>query len=183
MEEIHEQPCAGIGMKISLLCATLGAMAPAGIMLHEFFQSLPGGDNARLNPAHTQVKWSILPGVIVTLSALYLAAAFLGRAAGKNICRRRRALGGAIFVGTCLALCCLLIGLIVMTLFVVAISTGKDDVEFIEVVLRVYAVVGVSFMVGAVPAILLGVLYGVLARWRLTKAGCLKASPIPASGA
>lgn len=183
MEEIQEQRCASIGMKISLLCATLGAIAPAGIMLHEFFQYLPGGHNARLNPAHTQVKWSILIGVIVTLSALYLAAAFLGRAAGKNICRRRRSLGGAILIGIGLALLCLLVGLIVMALFMIATSPGKDDVEFIEGVVSVFVFGGVSFMVGAVPAILLGILYGVLVRWRLTKAGCLKATPIPASSA
>jgi uncharacterized protein YuzE len=183
MEERQEQQCASIGMKISLLCATLGAIAPVGIMLHEFFQYLPGGVSARMNPGLTQVKWSILLGVIVTLSALYLAAAFLGRAAGKNICRRRRSLGGAIFVGTGLALFCLLVGLIVMALFMAATSPGKDDVEFIEGVVGVFVFVSISLMVGAVPAILLGILYGVLMRWRLTKAGCWKANPIPASGA
>ena len=183
MEERQEQQCASIGMKMSLLCATLGAIAPAVIMLHEFFESLPGGYNARLNPAYTQVKWTILIGVIVTLIGLYLAAAFLGRAAGKHICRRRRSLGGAILVGIGLALGCLLIGLIAMSLFLLVAAPGKDNVGFIEGLVSVYAFVGVSFMIGAVPATLLGVLYGVLARWRLTKAGCLKADTIPAADA
>ncbi len=183
MEETQEQQCASIGMKMSLLCATLGAIAPAVIMLHEFFEYLPGGVSARMNPAYTQVKWSILLGVIVTLCGLYLAAAFLGRAAGKNICRRRRGLGGAILVGIGLALSCLLVGLIVMSLFLLVAAPGKDNVGFIEGLVSVYAFVGVSFMLGAVPAILLGILYGVLARWRLTKAGCLQANTIPASGA
>ena len=183
MEERQEQQCASIGMKMSLLCATLGAIAPATIMLHEFFQYLPGGVSARMNPAYTQVKWPILIGIIVTLSGLYLAAAFLGRAAGKNICRRRRGIGGAILVGIGLALCCLFVGLIALSLFLLAAAPGKDNVEFIEGLVSVYVFVGVSFMVGAVPAILLGILYGVLARWRLTKAGCLKANTIPAAGA
>lgn len=169
MEELQEQQCASIGMKMSLLCVSLGAIAPAGIMFHEFLQSLPGGFMAysRLHPEHTQVKWSILIGIIFTLVVLSLAAAFLGREAGKNICRRRRGFGGAILVGMGLALTCLLVGVVAAALFSL-VTSPLDPFGSAPSIIALFG--GVTLLVGAVPAMLLGVLYGVLVRWRLNKA-------------
>ena len=152
MNEIPEQRCASIGMRVSLLCVTMGVIAPAGIMLHEFFQFF---------------NWSILKGVLATLFAVYLAALLLGRNAGKIICRGRRSFGRVISVGIGLALSCLAVGAAVTAGFGVAPTASSS---WVEKVFGVWLLSALIWLIGALPAILLGMLYGVMVRWRLTKA-------------
>jgi hypothetical protein len=162
MEERQEHQCARVGMNVSLLCVTLGAAAPVIVMLKEFMQSLAGGPSAR-----SGVKWAILVGIILTLIPLYLAAGLLGRLAGKIICQKRRGYGGAIFTGIVLALSCLATGALALAVVVGANSGSRDLLGMAALLL-----LGTG-LYGFLPAILLGVLYGALVRWRLTKAGCL----------
>jgi hypothetical protein len=162
MEPTQEQRCASVGMKVSILCALLGALVPAGMMLKEFLQSLPGG----VQPANAHPKWPIPIGMIVTVVALCLIAALLGKIAGKIICRRRCKFGAAALVGVCLALICMLAGIVVASLFTLIAQPSLDS-------LAIIGIFGLATLImGALPAVLLGVLYGILVRWRLVKAGC-----------
>jgi hypothetical protein len=160
MEEIHEKQCASLGMKMSVLFATLGVSAPVIIMFAWYLE--PSSDpigRKRLIPL----------GIIVTLAALYLVAAFMGRDIGKSMCRHRHSYGKAILAGIGLALSCLVVVGATMTSFNAVIEPGAS---VFSVMVAIFLVV----LIGALPAILLGILYGVLVRWLLIKAGCLEGS-------
>jgi len=168
MDQTEERQCGSIGMKVSLLCALLGAVAPVAIMLKEFLLSLPGGLTAysRLHPQDAQPKWPILIGIVVSLIGLGVAAALLGKLAGKIICRRKSKFAGAALVGICLAFSCIIAGILVASLVTLVVMPSLDSLA----VIGIYSFA--TLVVGAIPAVLLGVLFGALVRWRLVKAGC-----------
>ena len=163
MENKQEHECARVGMMVGLLCASIAAIVPAIMMLGEFVESLPGG-----RFAHSGVKWPILVGSIVTLLALYLVAALLGRKAGKYICREGHGSTEAILAGIGVALSCLVVGGAVAALCIAVGDASSARVG------RDISILLLIWLFGALPAILLGVLYGVLVRWRLTKIRCGK---------
>lgn len=160
MDQGSKHQCASFGMKMSILCALIGAAVPAGMMLKEFLQSLPGGPAA--HPSD-QPKWPILIGTIVTVIGLTIVAALLGRVAGKIICRRKSGPMGAILIGICLALACVVVGVMVGVLFTIGLERSLDAAG-------VAGAFGLAtLIVGAIPATLLGVLYGTVVRWRVAK--------------
>lgn len=149
MSQIPEQQAATVGRNVSIFCALIGAVVPIGLMLKAFLESY-------------HPHWDVLIGAFFTLTALLIAAAFLGRVAGKVIWKKRSGAAGAILVGICLAFCCLIIGVAVWALFNVAHALtdfSRQIVWFASVM---------ALIVGALPAILLGVLYGVVMRSRLS---------------
>jgi hypothetical protein len=105
--------------------------------------------------------------LIATLTALYLTAAFLGRKAGENIYRQRRGYKGSIFVGVGLALSCLAVSVTVAAVFIAA-DAWRHSVNNAVGYLVLSGVM--MWVVGALPAILLGVFYGILVRRYLPKA-------------
>lgn len=158
MEQIPEHKCARVGRMVGLLCATLAALVPAGIVLKEFIYSLPGRPDARWGH-----KWPLLIGGIVTLLALYLVAAFVGSNIGENTCRERKGYAGAIGGGVGVALATLVAGSLVAA---ICYALGYAPEHPLR---EAFGLLILVWLYGVLPAILLGVLYGVLVRWYLTK--------------
>lgn len=159
MEEIQEHKCARIGMKVSLLVATLAIIVLLVLTISYV------ADWFRYSVADKLIS---LSATVLILAVFYTSAGFLGKAAGKNICRERHKLGASIFVG---------IGVTLGSLAVAALA-AEVSIQLAKI-LEEGRLDGPGFVLvmtilgGVLPAILLGILYGVLVRWRLTKAGCL----------
>ena len=160
MTKTLQQQCANVGMKMSILCALIGVAFPAGTFIKEFLQSLPGGPSAHSSDSP---KWSILIGTLGIVIALSIAAAFLGRLAGKTICRRRSGVPGAILIGIGLAIAVMIIGVALAVLFSIAVEPSIESAG----VAGAFGLITV--IVGALPAMLLGVIYGAVVRARLAK--------------
>lgn len=144
-------------MKVSLWCATLAIIGPLVFMI-------PYAANLR-RYAVTDVLIT-LASIVVILVLFYASAAFLGKAAGKNICRERRDLGGAILLGIGVALGSLVVAAVAVELVVLLAKIFYSQNEALGFWLLMI------LLFGTLPAILLGILYGILMRWRLAKAGC-----------
>lgn len=144
-------------MKVSLWCATLAIIGPLAFMI-------PYGTNLRRYAAKDVLI--TLASIIVILVPFYASAAFLGKAAGENICRERRDLGGAILLGIGVALGSLVVAALAVELAVLLAKIFYSQREAHGFLLLMI------LMFGTLPAILLGVLNGILMRWRLAKAGC-----------
>jgi hypothetical protein len=161
MEKRLEHKCARVGRIVGLLCATLAALLPGGIVLKEFIYSLPG----RLG-ASSGTKWPLLVGGIITLLVLYLVAALVGSNIGENICRDRRGYAGAIAGGIGVSFSTLAAGSLVAAACYAFGYALKDPLG------EAFGLVLLTWLFGILPAILLGVLYGVLVRWYLTNIKC-----------
>jgi hypothetical protein len=158
MEESKEQLCAGVGTRVTLVCAALGALAALALM-----STVPGrSEDVR---AALRTGWPMIAG---GLTALFLTAGILGREVGRNISRRKRGYAGAMLMGVGVALFSLaLAALVGGTIgFILERSVGWDGVGVI------YVAGAIVTFYGFLPAALLGALYGAVLRWRLTKAGC-----------
>jgi hypothetical protein len=157
MKEIQEQKCASIGMKMSLFCATLAIMVPL------FFVIPYVKDMSRYRASENLIT---VGAVALILAVFYACAALFGKVAGKVICRRRHESGKAISVGIILALGCL----------VAAALTVDSSILLAKMMSAERVIFGLSSLwitlIGALPAILFGILYGILVRWRLTKVEC-----------
>ena len=160
MDQTQEHRCASFGMKMSIVCALIGVAGPAGMFIKEFLQSLPGGPSAHSSDSP---KWSILIATLVTVIAMSVAAAFLGRWAGNMICRRKSGIPGAILIGIGLAVTVMIVGVVLAVLCSIVVERSLDSVG----VAGAFGVITV--IVGALPAMLLGVLYGAVVRSRLAK--------------
>jgi hypothetical protein len=143
--------CARIGSRIGVLCAGLG-IAVAVVMLKMMGMDDLFAPRVFLGP--------IGLGVLV----LFVSAAVLGRKAGVFMCKHGNrtlidAAGGLVVA----------FGSIAMAVFAGSVSSlvavrSLKDVATVLLVPQI--VVG---MFGGIPAIVLGVLYGFLVRWRLLK--------------
>ena len=160
MVKTKEQLCAGVGVRVALLCAALGALV-ALVMMYVIFSPSEVSEALRAG-------WPMIAG---GLAGLFLMAGVLGREAGRTISQRKRGYVGAIFIGIGVALCSLALAAFVGSVVGYAIQeSGRSaGVGIIGIILFA----GTYVMIyGFLPALLLGVLCGVLLRWRLTKAGC-----------
>lgn len=161
MDKLKEQECASIGRKIALWCALAAALTFLGIMVFFYVSlSLEEHERQRQNLVAGLLYFAVLPPVI--LGTLYLSAAFLGRMAGNLIYRRMRGVAGAALVGICWALGCYMsVGVVWFIFFLIVAATSDSTVPFMT------SLAGLTVgMFGSVPAILLGVLYGILVRRR-----------------
>jgi hypothetical protein len=159
MDGMQKHKCALIGMRMCLLCAALAIAAPL-IFTVPYMAAWFGYSAAD--------KLITLAAFVFILAIFCVTAILLGRAAGRNICRRRRDSWGAMGVGIGVAMGCLVAaGLAVeLAILVATIYSGERPLPGL---LLFYIL-----LLGTLPAILLGILYGALLRWRLTKAGCLE---------
>lgn len=155
MTEIKEQQCASVGMRVGLLCATLALIVPLVFVIPY------AKDMYRYKAADNLMTLGVVAFILVVF---YASAAILGKTAGKIIGRSKRGLGAANSVGICLALGCLAVTAVTADF---SISLAKRLSGQSE---RFGLLSGLIILFGALPAILLGVLYGVLVRRRLTKA-------------
>lgn len=164
MEESKQHLCASVGMKISLLCAALGVITAFSLMFAIFGAN---GVYDLLIDEGLQIQAGVIAGII----ALFIFAASLGRIAGKVVCRKARGLTGAAFVGICLALGCVALSIVAGAPFSFLVQELSDTYSphksslFIFIVAPLYWIM----MFGALPAMLLGVLYGALVRRKLAK--------------
>ena len=152
MAETHEANCASIGMKMSLLCATLAIIGPLAFVI-------PYAKD--LQRYSTKDNIITLASILFIVVVFYVAAAFLGKRAGNVICRKKLKLGGSVLRGIGLALCCLWFAavLVDLSIFVAKALTGQVEPPGI--------LTGVILLFGIPPATFLGIVYGVLVRWRL----------------
>ena len=166
MTEFKSNNCASVGMRMSLLFAALGVVAPFVLILAYL---------ALIEMLFIQ-ELSFQLGVIAGIVTLFLSAAFLGRIAGKIICHKWRGIAGATFVGVCLVISCIVLAIVagasfwaLVDRFLVqepSVITSGNEFGFLDF-MGTLLVLFLFF--GGLPAILLGGLYGVLVRRRLAK--------------
>ena len=177
MNENHQQQCASIGMKVSLWCVTLAFIVPLAYLVTVSYIEGKGIPYLK-NVGGYGLKDTLitLGGAAIILGALYASAVFFGRGAGKRICEMRLKVGGAIFVGIGLAFCCLAAAAIAAELSVLLAKLfdgGAGAQRPVET--DGFGILILMIMLfGALPAILLGVVYAIVTRWRLAKAGCIE---------
>ncbi len=164
MTEFKPHICASVGMKTSLLFVTLGAVTAFILMLTIFGVN---GTYDILIDEGLQIQL----GVITGIAALFLSAVFLGRIAGRIICHKLRSFTGAIFVGICLAISCIVIAIIAGALFAFLVQELSNITPEHKSDLLVFILAPLFWILffGVLPAMLFGGLYGILVRRRLAK--------------
>ena len=165
MDKLKEQECASIGRKIALWCALPAALVFLGIIVSKLLDVfLEQQERRQQNLVTGLLYFGVLIPVI--LGTLYLSAAFLGRIAGNLIYHRTRGLTGAAFVGIGLTVSCLLSVVVVWIIYNVIVAAMTNSI-ILGTALMTSSIVGLAVLLfGSVPAILLGVLYGILVRKR-----------------
>ena len=173
MSQMDEQSCASVGMKVSLWFASPAALFylvfTASKLLDVFFEQ----QQRQTQRVALLYYLGLLP---LTLGALYISAALFGRKAGKILCRKSLGSVGASLIGICVALGCLVTTISVwIASDLIGSRIMHPDVRF-SVILSFSSLVGIAALsFGFIPATLLGVLYGVIVRRRLTPAESGKA--------
>jgi hypothetical protein len=157
--QTHEfHTCGKIGTKNSVLCATLGVLAACLILT-------AWGAIAGI-AVNSDGLFKVI--VFISLVALYLAASCLGKLAGRFLCKRSSQMLNVI-IGVGLALSCVAISVLTgsLSLVVVNMIVGSPDSTDLATYLVVPLLVVLIY--GGAPAVILGVLYGVLVGTQLTK--------------
>lgn len=164
MDKLKEQECATIGRKIALWCALSAALVFLGVMVYLYvYISLEQQERQRQNLIVGLLYFGVLTPTI--LGTLYLSAASLGRMAGNFNYRRMRGVAGAAFIGICWALGCYMsVAVVWFSVFLIVAATG-DSTNLAVPFMTSFLGLTVG-MYGSVPAILLGVQYGILVRKR-----------------
>lgn len=165
MTEFKSRSFARIGIRMSLLCAALGA-AIAVIMTLAFFgvsimaDLLSGRDSA------------IPIGAATGLAALFLAAGFLGKIAGKLIGDRWRGVTNAAMVGIVLVLACVVVATMAGALPVFLIEKSRYAASASQSLFFMYVIAPLFWILlfGLIPAAMLGMLYGISVTRALAKA-------------
>ena len=169
MDKIDEQKCARVAMKMSLWFATPGALTFLGFVLFKLVDVLfEPQERQRQYSGRTVLYYAVLGLVIV--GTVYLSAAVLGRQAGKFFCRKPPASLRAALVGILVALGCLASGVVVWSIFhLIELSLFVPGLESSDILFLSSFAGVVAFIYGFIPAILLGVFYGLLVKRRLAQ--------------
>ena len=146
--ELHT--CGKIGRKNSILCATLGVLAA-------FLLLIPLGAIGLAVNGDSTFKLILF----ISLGALYLAAASLGKMAGRFLCKKSN-LMPSVIIGVGLALGCLAISVLTGSLSLVVANIIRGSPYSTDLVTYLVVPLVVVFIYGGVPAVAIGVLYGVL---------------------
>ena len=154
MFDDNDHGCGRIGRWIGVFCAALG-LATASLMWTGM-----GGT--------WYISFSTLPPELIAgFVALFVGSAYLGTKAGVFLCEKRHALSMCMVTGIGVALGSIAIA--VWTGMIVGIV--RDFGQFfgrnftvLSLVLAVFAPLGLILLFGGIPAMLLGVLYGILVR-------------------
>jgi hypothetical protein len=159
MLDYHDHGCRSVGKWIAVLCAALG-VAIAFIMM--------GGLKTNL----ASFSFSLPKELAVGLVVLFLAAVFLGERAGVFLCGRSNDLATHVLVGQGVAFGSITMAVLSGTL-VAFISEGYllsgPEANPLTHVFGFFLPLLLVLMFGGIPAVLLGVLYGLLVRNRLRK--------------
>ena len=151
--------CGNIGRWIAFLCAALGVVA-AIVMVRAI------GIPSFIVPLNPPTK-----EMIVGLIALFIAAAWLGKKAGMYLCDKSHDTAMNVLVGLGVAFGSISISVMTGTLFSFVSMAGEifGSVNFnpLYVLLGFFIPLFIVLLFGAIPAILLGILYGFLVRNRL----------------
>jgi hypothetical protein len=153
--ELHT--CGKIGRKNSILCATLGVLVACLLLI-------PLGAIGIAVNGDSTFKLILFIG----LGSLYLAASSLGKIAGRFLCKTSN-LMPSVIIGVGLALGCLAISVLTGSLSLVIVNMISRSPDSTHLVTYLVVPLFVVFVYGGVPAVLLGVLYGVLVRKQLAK--------------
>ncbi len=144
--------CGRAGTAIGVLCAFLG-MVCAGLILFGFINGSVSGDLA--------------PTIIIGLIGLFVGAGYFGKKAGIFLCEKGNDLSTNILIGVALAFGSIATAILTGTLAAAVLSGNvarPQGVLLIGVIVGVYTVFW-----GAIPATLLGVLYGILMTGQLRR--------------
>jgi len=146
--------CGRIGRRTGVFCAFLGVVTAFGML--EFFGTSWYGLSV----------WHILR-FLLFLAPLFLAAAFLGTKAGKFLCRKGNKPGLNAGIGIAVALGSITVEVLTWT-FVYIVTRGAGEVlTGWDLLYAWLAPMAIIMMFGGIPAVGLGVLYGVLVGKRL----------------
>ena len=159
MQELTRDVCVRVGMRWSLLFAALGVLAAFLILVLLGVQVLVTG------------PLSELPiGIVVGLGTLGLSAALLGRLAGRIVYLSGNNILLNLVIGVALALGCVIIPAIAGTVVGVLIAEAKQPSFARSNPLEVIGAFLFEIMFfGSGPAVLLGLLYGVLVKVTLDR--------------
>lgn len=157
MQSHQVHTCGKIGRKNSILCATLGVVAA-------FLLLIPLGAIGIAVNGDRAFKLILL----ICLGALYLAASSLGKMAGRFLCNRSSQMLNVI-IGVGLALACLAISVLTGSLSVVVVNMIGGSPDSNDLVTYLVVPLFIVFVYGGVPAVVLGVIYGVLVTTQLAK--------------
>ena len=138
---------------MGVLCAFFGAVIAAAIMLA--LGLMDASNIPRLTPT-----------ILVGLVALFVGAGFFGKKAGNFLCEKGNSTAMNVLIGIALAYGSIAIAFAAGSFWAIVIS-GVDAgnvVAFLFYFIAIFMAV-----VGAIPATLLGVLYGFLMRNELRK--------------
>lgn len=144
--------CGRAGAAMGVLCAFFGAVIAGMIMLALGF--MDASNIPRLTPP-----------IVVGLVALFVGAGFFGMKAGNFLCEKRNNTAMNVLIGIALAYGSIAMAVGAGSLWAILIS----GVEAGNVVFILYFIVIFTAALGAIPATLLGVLYGFLMRNELRK--------------
>ena len=151
--------CGSIGRWIAVVCAALGVVAAIVIVRAIGIPSF-------IVPLNSPTKEMIV-GVI----ALFIAAAWLGNKAGMYLCDKSHDTAMNVLVGLGVAFGSISISVMTGTLFGVVSAAGEifrsTTITPVGIFLGLFFPLLIVLLFGAIPAILLGVLYGFLVRSRL----------------
>lgn len=158
MEESELQRCGRVGMNTGLICATLGVLTALTI--------LTALDLMRLV---TQTGTEITIGIFAGLMALYVSAALMGRFAGRAVsyCGNNTALN--LLIGILLALVSFAFASVAGFCAGFVAATRNSSVVLSDMPFGFAAFFSLMLGFGIIPAFFLGLLYGVLIKWRLIK--------------
>jgi hypothetical protein len=153
MENDHDHGCGMIGMRTGLICAGLGALIAAlllTIMRGWWFV----GVDAKL---------------FVGVAALFVAAGFFGKKVGVYLCRRRNNTGINMSIGIALAFGSIAIAVLAGAVCYVFVHDANQIIEVTEIPAIFLGSLVSVLIIGAIPAAVLGVVYGLLVGMQLER--------------
>ena len=155
MKEHDDHGCGSVGRRTGLLCSGIG-VAIAVLILK--------GMDPRGNLRLLDLGFATMIGVV----ALFVATAFFGTKAGVFLCKRGNRRGLNVAIGLALAFGSIAAG--VWTGVLAGLVTEVDRIPFLfDFVLGMFSVLGLFLLFGGIPAIVLGVFYGLLVTWQLSR--------------
>ena len=141
-------------MRTGLICAGLGVVVAALILIIMGAWWFVGGFN---------------PHLAVGVATLFVGSGFWGKKAGVYLCRRGNNTGLNISIGIALAFGSIAIAVLAGALGYVFVHDANDIVEVTEIPGIFLGSLIIVLLFGAIPAAVLGVVYGLLVGMQLDK--------------
>jgi hypothetical protein len=159
MPELTRNVCARVGMRWSVLFAALGVLTALLLLVLLKIEALVTDPGPELTA-----------GIVVGLATLFLSAVLLGRLAGRVVYLGGNNIVVNLVIGLALALGCVIIPAIAGSLVGVLIVVSQQPSFVGSTPLK--DIGALSFLIlfyGGAPAVLLGLLYGVLVKVTLDR--------------